>query len=198
MLNKIKQTLIHFIDSLYFCLSSTMQKTQLHSILGLIVLGTVSRLLPHPPNFTAMNAIALFSVCSFGNLGLSLFAVLTTMLFSDFIFGLHSSIAFVYLSFGLMILMGNSLKSKRSILKTTVLLVLSSLLFFIITNFGVWLMDAIYPKTLTGLGLCYLAGIPFLVNNLMGTLVYGGILFGWFAVAERKETLLETAKPSSV
>ena len=161
---------------------------RLYRILGFIFLGIVSRLLPHPPNFTAMNAIALFGICSLGNLGRSFFTVFAIMLFSDLIFGFHSSMVFVYFSFGLIILMGHGLKSNRSLTRTTSLLGLSSFLFFVITNFGVWYLGSMYPKTLMGLEMCYIAAIPFYANNLISTLLYGAMLFGWQALIERNSS----------
>lgn len=181
MFKKIQLKLFHVIHSFYLWSSFPTHRACLHRILGFIFLGMMSRLLPHPPNFTALNAIALFSICSLGNLGISLFTVFATMLLNDLVFGFHSSMCFVYLSFGLIVLMGYGLKSKRSLIRTSFLLALSSLLFFIITNFGIWLVGSMYPKTIIGLELCYLAALPFLANNLMGTLLYGGMLFGWLA-----------------
>ncbi len=161
-----------------------MNGARFYTILGFIILGIMTRLLPHPPNFTAINAIALFAVCSLACVRMSLFTVYSSMLLSDLVFGFHSSMIFVYLSLGLVVLMGHWLNSKSSPIWTTFLLMASSLLFFAITNFGVWIVTPFYPKTLAGLGLCYLAAIPFLANNIMGTLSYGAIIFGSFALAE--------------
>ncbi len=185
MFQQIRLKLAQTIHSFFLWCSFSMRRACLHRILGFIFLGMMSRLLPHPPNFTAINAIALFGICSLGNLGISLFTVFSTMLLCDLVIGFHSSMVFVYLSYGLIVLMGYWLKSKRSLIRSIFLLALSSLLFFIITNFGVWLVGSMYPKTIIGLELCYLAAIPFLSNNLMSTLLYGGMLFGWLALAER-------------
>lgn len=164
-------------------LKFTAHHALMYKILGLIFLGVMSRLIPHAPNFTAINAIALFGFYSLGSLRMSLITVFSVMLLSDLFFGFYSSIIFTYLSFGLIVFMGYGLPPKISLRRTTFLLVISSLLFFIITNFGIWLVDSMYPKTIEGLGLCYLAAIPFLANNLLGTLFYGGILLlGSFAL----------------
>lgn len=191
MFKEIRLKLVHIICSFH------TDGVPLYRILGFIFLGMMSRLLPHPPNFTAINAIALFAICSLGNLGVSLFTIFATMLLNDLVFGFHSSMGFVYLSFGLIILMGYGLKSKRSLIRTSFLLTLSSLLFFIVTNFGIWLVGSMYPKTVTGLELCYLAAIPFLANNLMGTFLYGSMLFGWLALSERGAPAVAT-KTSTV
>jgi hypothetical protein len=168
-------------------MQNLLNRTLLNKVLGLILLGTMSRLLPHPPNFTAINAIALFGIYSLGSLGASIFTVFSALLLTDLVFGFHSSMIFVYLSYGLNVLLGYWLKSKMSLIRTTFLLMLSSLLFFIITNFGVWLHTSLYPKTVAGLELCYLAAIPFHANNLIASLLYGGMLFKWFAVAKQPE-----------
>jgi hypothetical protein len=178
-----------------------MKSVILYKILGLVCLGIISRLFPHPPNFTALNAIALYSGFYIGSLPIALCTVFSLMLFSDYVFfGLHSSIIFVYTSYGLISLMGQILRFDKSFIYTTILLGLSSLFFFIITNFGVWLSDSIYPKTAVGLSLCYLAGIPFFINNLLSTFLYGGILFGWRAFMKNSTNgnsrFLKTSNPN--
>jgi hypothetical protein len=66
----------------------------------------------------------------------------------------------------------------------------SSVLFFVLTNFGVWAFDALYPKTLEGLMACYVAAIPFFRNTLLGDLSYTVVLFGGFALLERRIPVL--------
>jgi hypothetical protein len=66
----------------------------------------------------------------------------------------------------------------------------SSVLFFVITNFGVWAFDAFYPKTWEGLIACYVAAIPFFQNTLIGDLLYTAVLFGGFALLERQLPIL--------
>lgn len=168
-----------------------MDVSRFLTILGFIVIGIVTRLLPHPPNFTSINMIALFSALYLGNLWLSLATILSILFFSDIILGFHSTMSFVYLSFGLTLLIGNKIKN--------LLLagVAASLLFFFVSNFGAWLMDSLYPKTLTGLGLCYLAAIPFFVNQVVGDLVYCFLLFGFIYSLEaifRQKNLSVLAK----
>lgn len=191
MFKKIWLKIVDIVHSFYFLSSSLVDKGYLYRIVGLIFLGMMSRLLPHPPNFTAMNAIALFGLCSLGNLGLSLFTVFITMFLSDLVFGFYPGMGFVYLSLGMIVLMGYGVKSNRSLTRNAFFLTLSPFLFFIITNFGVWFVGSMYPKTILGLELCYLAGVPFLLNNLMSTLLYGGLLFGSLALAERDTSAMK-------
>ena len=63
--------------------------------------------------------------------------------------------------------------------------IVSSVLFFAITNFGVWLFSGFYPRTLAGLEACYVAAIPFFQNTIAGDLFFSGLLFGGFALVER-------------
>jgi hypothetical protein len=173
-----------YAAALKFWNSCRSSNGRLYKVLGFILLGIMSRIIPHPPNFTALNAIALFGICSFGSLRISFFTVFSAMLISDLVLGFHSSMVFVYLSFGLTVVMGYWLNSKRSPIRTTYLLMASSFVSFFITNFGVWILSPLYPKTVAGLGLCYLAATPFLANEVLGTFSYGAILFGWFSLVE--------------
>lgn len=162
-----------------------MNDSRFGTILAFIFFGIASRFLPHPPNFTALNAIALFSACYMSSLSLSLMTVFAVMILSDCVLGFHAGLPFVYLSFGFIVLMGRWLKSNQSFYYIPLFLSTSSLLFFVVTNFGEWMTNPIYPKTGVGLGICYLAGIPFLTNQILGDLTYGFALFGCFSILGR-------------
>lgn len=138
----------------------------------------MSRILPHPPNFTAINTIALGAVCSFHSLSFSFFTVFLSMFFSDFFLGFHSTLVSVYFSIACIVVMGRWLSYNTTWFRIPLFLVASSLLFFIITNFGAWLADDFYPMTLAGLGYCYLAALPFLPSQILGDLAYGFAVFG--------------------
>ncbi len=153
------------------------------TMFGLIFLGVFSRVVPHPPNWTAMNAIAVFGICYLGNLRSCLIAVFCPLLMTDMVLGFHSTMLFVYFSLGVISVMGYWLKPTYSLLP------LACLVFFAITNAGAWLVDSMYPKTVGGLVACYVAGIPFLVNDLIGTMVYGSVLFGWAILCTKKTSI---------
>lgn len=159
-----------------------MERSPFFAILGVIIVGVVSRFLPHLPNFTPIVAIALFSACTIRSLNLSLFTVFASMFLSDLVLGMHSTMPFVYLSFGMIVLVGHWLRSKQKLRPLPLYLVASSFLFFLVTNFGVWLTTPLYPKTGSGLALCYLAALPFLANQIVGDLLFGAVLFGLFAL----------------
>lgn len=154
-----------------------MYISRLLIILGLVITGVASQVLPHLPNFTSIGSIALFGTYYLGSRRLLFTIVFAIMLVNDSIFGFHSTVPFVYFSLGLIILMGDRLKRNMSLPYLPIACSLAALLFFIITNFGVWINSALYPKTLTGLGLCYLAAIPFLVNALVGNMTYGMMFY---------------------
>lgn len=151
-------------------------------IFGLVLTGVLSRLLPHPPNFTSMNAIALFGAFYFGNQWLSFFVVSLTMILSDLVLGYHPCMSFVYLSFGLIGFLGNSLKKNSSSLNISKISILSSFLFFAVTNFGDWVMLTTYPKTIEGLALCYAAGVPFISYQILGDLTFSLLFFKLYAM----------------
>ena len=161
-----------------------MNNLRLLSILTLIILALSSRFLPHPPNFTALNAVALFSAYTLGNLRLSSGIVFTIMAISDYIIGFHSTIVPVYLSFGLIIGFSHFARQYKQKISKPSLIFISSLIFFVVTNWGVWLMDSLYPKTVEGLALCYIAALPFFSYQLLGDLTYGLVLFGSFSVVK--------------
>lgn len=156
-----------------------MRYSRLFIVFGLILLATLSRLLPHPPNFTAMNAVAIFSVATLGHLGISFGVVYGSMLLSDLFLGVHAQMVSVYLSIALMMI------THRFFSHYILSLLSSSLLFFVVVNFGVWWTDGLYPMTLEGLGWCYLAALPFLTNQILSTCLYGFFLFGSFRAAEK-------------
>lgn len=175
----------HFLPKVIRYPYEFFTQTRFLMALGFIVIGLLSRFVPHPPNFTALNAIALLGVSTLGSKRFSFLTLFSVMILPDLLIGLHSSALFVYLGFASIALLGLFLKKNASFTRSTLFLVLSSILFFAITNFGSWIVSPFYPKTAAGLAYCYLAGVPFLTNNLLGSLVYGGLLLGWMALSKK-------------
>ena len=163
------------------------------TLVGITLAAAAARLLPHPPNFTPVAAQALFGGAYFSN-RIAAFAVpLAAMLLSDLALGLlrfgaaiFSSMPFVYASFVLTVLLGGWVRRRHcSPLAIAGAALASSIVFFIVSNFGVWLQWQLYPKTLEGLAACYVAAIPFFRNSLAGDTVFTLVLFGGFALAKR-------------
>ena len=143
-------------------------------ILALFVLGITARLMPHIPNFAPIVAIALFSG-AFLKKKYGIWLTLALYIITDLIIGMHDVILFTWSSIILISLIGAGLKKKRlpNMIGYTLL---SSVLFFVISNFGVWLVGW-YPPTLAGLTQCYVNAIPFFRSALLANLIYAVVLF---------------------
>ena len=145
----------------------------------LILVATISRLIPHPPNFTPITAIALFSITKLDNKFLATLIPLLCLYLSDIFLGFFTINIFVYLSFTLISLLGCYIK-KINLFSV----LLSSLLFFIMSNFGVWILG--YPKTFEGFFLCYVKAIPFFGYTILGDLFYCYLIKFVYNYFERK------------
>ena len=167
------------------------------ALTGLILLAALTRLLPHPPNFSPIEAIALFGGAYFASRQWALVVPLVVMFLSDLALGLvHGGIYFdyftsagfwlVYACIVLSTMLGFGLRGKVTSGRVLGYSLAGSVLFFIVTNFGAWLGSPMYPQTLAGLGAAYVAGIPFFKWTVLGTLFYSALLFGGFALLRRK------------
>ncbi len=164
----------------------TTNHARLLVLLAAIVAAAALRLVPHPPNFTPIGAMALFSGAYLGRRGaLALVAPLGALLVSDLIIGFYRGMPTVYLSVALIVVIGWMALRRVSPIRVGAAAIASSLLFFAITNFGMWLFSGIYPPTLAGLEACFVAAIPFFQNTIAGDLFYAATLFGGFKLAER-------------
>jgi hypothetical protein len=149
----------------------------------LILFAAFSRLLPHPMNFAPVTAIALFAGV-YLNKKYAFIIPVIAMLISDAFIGFYSGIQWVYGSFILIALIGLWLKHRIEnagagkktayVAGTTIV---ASVLFFIITNFGVWISGMLYEMSFKGLIQCYTMAIPFFKNTLAGDLVYTAAMF---------------------
>lgn len=161
------------------------KKSQNGVIALMIVLAALSRLIPHAPNFTSIEATAIFAGAMWG-LSLSAFLVpVLSMLLTDLIFGFHSSMFFVYGSLALSVMLGAIALQKRTGLRILGCALLSSLIFFLVTNFGVWL-GGMYPQNTQGLIDCYVMALPFFRNQVTGDLVYSALIFASYELVHRK------------
>ncbi|PIY83194.1 MAG: hypothetical protein COX96_06970 [Candidatus Omnitrophica bacterium CG_4_10_14_0_2_um_filter_44_9] len=150
----------------------------------LIMTGVFFRFIPHMPNINPVAAIALFGAAYLPNKRLALIVPLALMILSDLFLGLHDIVIFTWGSVVLISLIGLSLKRSKKITNILAGSLISSLVFFIVTNFGVW-ASGWYPLTLSGLSTCYIAGIPFFRNFLASTLVYSAALFGAYELSAK-------------
>ncbi len=171
-----------------------MSKSEIQTglIIGsLIVLAALSRLVDHPMNFTPMTVILLFSSAYITNKWLKLIFPFATILFTDMVlesitgFGFHSGSSLVYLGYALIFAIGYLLLQKVNIGRTIVAVVLSSTIFFLLTNFAFFYPESVvpnpaigaYPHNFSGVVALYQAGMPFFRNMLSGDLIFTSIVF---------------------
>lgn len=158
--------------------------TRMMTLVGLILVAAFSRLIPHPANFTAVAAMALFGG-TYLSKKQSLMVPMAALLLSDLALGFHNTMIFVYVAFALIVILGWGLKDQKSVFKVGTFTLVSSSLFFVISNFGVWLMEGFYAPTWQGLVTCFVAAIPFFQNQLAGDLMFTAVMFGGFELAKR-------------
>lgn len=139
---------------------------------GLMLLAAVSRFIPHPPNFTAVMAMSIFAGILFNDKKFAFIIPLGAMLITDAFLGFHSGIPFVYLSLIIGTLTGFLLKKNLKFKRVLAYSLFNSVQFYLITNFGFWLLGGFYPLTPTGLMDAYIMGLPFFSHSPLG-------LFGW-------------------
>lgn len=151
---------------------------------ALIVAAIFGRLIPHPPNFTPVGALAIFGGACFADRRLAFALPLVVLFVSDLFVGLHVLVPVVYCSFALNVMLGRWLRSHRTVFSTAGVTLIGSIQFFVVTNFACWVYFY-YPDTVAGLVAYYIGGIPYFQNTLLGDAAYSTLLFGGLALAER-------------
>lgn len=118
------------------------------------------------------------------------------MFVTDIFLGFHKTMPYVYASFLLIALLGEQVLKKNATLpKIAAISTAGSLLFFFITNFGVWVSGTMYAHTTAGLLQCYAMGLPFLKWTFLGDMTYSLGFFGLYAFAQKTNLVrsLDTA-----
>lgn len=178
-------------------------KTRTTIVAAMVLVAAMTRVLPHPPNFTPIGAIALFGAAHFERRWLSFAVPLTIMLVSDTVLhvlaaaelfsgwmagttGFHAGMWVVYGAVLLITVLGLALRSRRSFWPVVVAVPCSSVVFFGLTNFAWWAGYDLYPHTWEGLLTCYTAALPFFGWALLGDVCYAAALFGSFALAQQR------------
>ncbi|NND07673.1 MAG: hypothetical protein HKN87_14955 [Saprospiraceae bacterium] len=168
-------------------------------IVGMILVAAMSRFIPHWHNFTAVGAMGLFGAAYLNKRHLSFIIPLLALWISDLILNntvygsFHEGFVwftdfsiFVYAGFLLVVLVGHILLKKISFTNVLAASVVASLVFFLVSNFGSFMLDPMYPKTASGLGAAYLAGIPFFWNSLLANIFYSFVLIGSYELISQK------------
>ena len=176
------------------------------SLILIVLAAAATRLLPHPPNMTTITALALFGGATLADRRLAFGVPLLAMLLADLVLASISSASVIswqahlveqYLPLAAVVVLGFALRGRRAPLRVLTATLAGSLLFFALSNFGVWMAEGLYPKTGEGLVACYVAAIPFLANSLAGDLAYAALLFGGLALLERRFSVLREPQASA-
>jgi hypothetical protein len=184
-----------------------MNITRFSTLVAIVILAAMARFIPHPFNFTPIAALALFGGAYFTNRWQALLVPMASMLLSDTIleittgWGFHSGMITVYTAFSLVSFLGMFLLKNVNLTRTISASLISSLIFFLITNFAFLYPESLmadqitgtYPHNLNGIMSSYVAGLPFLKNQILGDLFYSGVLFGGFALLQKKFEALKMA-----
>jgi hypothetical protein len=160
-------------------------------ILAMILFAALIRSTPHPWNLAPVGAMALFSGAVIRNRVMAFVVPLLALLAGDLFIGLHVLMPVVYASFLLSIAIGWWLRERRTAPRIGVAVLVGALQFFLITNFGVWMILNSYPRTSSGLLACYVAGLPYFWNTLAGDAFFSAVFFGALYLAERASGALE-------
>lgn len=160
-------------------------RTTLILMLSLALFSLMWRILPHGWNMTPMLALALFAGARLPHPGLRVALPLGVMVLSDLVLGFHATMPYVYAALALVVLMGRVLPGRGPAGHATVA-ISGSLLFFFITNLGVWLSAGLYPLSTEGLVTCFTLAIPFLWKALAGDLFFVLLFYGVFLLVERR------------
>jgi len=186
----------------------TKQKINLRFSLltALILICAFSRIIPHMPNFSPLGAIGLFGAAYFTKKWQAFLIPIAATWFSDLFINnviyakyypqfswFYEGFYWQYGSYLLITLLGILIFKKINTTRVISGALISTTLFFLISNFGCWIGSTIYPQNITGLMTCYATGIPFLKGTLLSDLFYSGVLFGTFALAQYKFPVLRLA-----
>jgi hypothetical protein len=164
------------------------------SAIILIVASVIGRLIPHPANFTPLGATALFGGSHLSR-PWNYLAPLFVLFVTDVFLGFHGTMLYVYASFLIIAFFGERLlKKKRNLLRVAGVSVSGALIFFLVSNFGVWMEGLLYPKTWAGLVQCYVAAVPFLRNMFLGDMIFSVGFFGLYAWAEKQQLTVAVDK----
>jgi len=165
-------------------------------ITAIIMLAALSRLVPHPANFAPVGAMALFGAAYYSKRYLAFIIPIIAMWISDLVltnivYGqyfdhfvwLYDGALFTYGAFAIIVCFGMFALKKIRLTNIIASALGASVIFFIVSNFGVWFSGTMYTKDFAGLMTCYTAGIPFFKNTIAGDLIYSALLFGAFELS---------------
>lgn len=167
-------------------------RTKLFTLSAIIFAVALFRWMPHPPNVSPVAAMALFGGAYFADKRMAFIVPFLALLLGDLLIGFHDTMIFVYAGFAFTVMIGMWLKTRISVTNVAASTVAASVLFFLLTNFGAWMTSGLYAQSMNGLMQAYVAAIPFFQNSLMGNLVFTALMFGGYALAQRKQLIVKS------
>jgi Family of unknown function (DUF6580) len=171
--------------------SGDKQQYGVKAAAGLMLIGTVARLIPHPANFTPVGGTSLFAGARLKGwhaylIPLLLMAVTDPLLYLIYGYPFSGLVTpVIYGAFLINVWIGRKLLVTVKAPRVAAASLLCSFQFFVLTNLGVWMLGNWYPHTIAGLVVCFAAAVPFLAPTMVGDLAYTGFLFGLDALAGR-------------
>ena len=181
----------------YICPETKLNMSQknntnsIATVCFLIILAAITRFIPHPFNFTAVGAMALFSGANFKDKRFAYLMPIAVMFLTDLYFGFHFSILPVYACFAFTVWLGTRISQNQNPKSIGLNSITSSVIFFLITNLPFWYLDqGLYSMDLRGTMQSYTMALPFFTNQIIGDLFYNGLLFSLYyviAIKSRKE-----------
>ena len=162
---------------------------------AIIIFAAFTRLIPHPPNFTPIIAMGLFGGAYLKDRRIALIIPLLAMIAADIFLGYHGTMLWVYGSLIFITIIGMLLKNRTTLINCTAATIGGSLLFFLLTNLGVWISSGFYPKSAAGLLTCYSMALPFFGNTLAGAVFYSSVMFIGY---EQIRKYFQIAKPDTI
>jgi hypothetical protein len=168
------------------------------TLIAMILAAATTRVLPHPWNFTAVGAMCLFGGATFPRRWAAFAVPMIALAISDVAIAylqyggdLSTMTPFKYLLFAATVGMGMLLRGRTNFTTVTGMAIAASVMFFVVSNFQVWLDGKLYPMTAEGLVACYIAAIPFAQNMLYANLFYSAVLFGGLHLMQLRWPALE-------
>ena len=148
----------------------------LKGIIFFTLLLVLSRVVPHPPNFTPILAGIIFLPFIKKDFTFSLIIPIVVMLISDFVIGMHSLMFWTYLPILILSFLAFYFY-QDSFRRVINLAIFSPIVFFILSNFGVWVNSAKYSRDFSGLVECYIYAIPFYASSAISCILFSIIFY---------------------
>ncbi|MCI4649059.1 DUF6580 family putative transport protein [Phaeodactylibacter sp.] len=160
-------------------------------VTGMILVAALFRIFPHPLNFSPVAAMGLFGAAYFSKRWLAFLVPVLAVFASDIIINnviyahyfegftvFYEGFFWQYGSYLLIVLFGLGVLSKVTLPRILGGAIGAGAIFFLVSNFGVWLGSPMYPQNIGGLMACYGAGWPFYQATFAGDLIFTGVMFG--------------------